>query len=305
MAPANDPRARRRAFLPSLIAALVSLPWPAAAQSLGFGAPGEQTPVEVLADNGIEWMRDGKRFVAHGNASAARGDTTVYADTLTAHYRENPQGKSELWRLDANGHVRIASPTETATGDVAVYDIGSAVLVVRGDPFAKLVTPDTVVTARDELEYWDAKRFAVARGDAVVVREGRTLTADIVTAYFSPKSAPKPQKTKTGAAGQGSEIDAMDAHGHVTITTKTEVATGDRGRYNTRTGIATLLDNVTLTRGTDTLNGAYAVINMNTGISTLYSKLPGAKTDKPKPVRGKFIPKKAEPLPEERGAAKP
>ncbi len=300
MAPANDPRARRA--LPLLLtAALAWLPLPAAAQSLGFGAPGEQTPVEVLADNGIEWMRDGKRFVAHGNASATRGETTVYADTLTAHYREGKTGKSELWRLDAQGHVRIASPTETASGDVAVYDIGSAVLVLRGEPVAKLVTPDTVVTARDELEYWDAKRFAVARGDAVVVRDGRTLKADIVTAYFAPKSAQKPQKGKA----KGGDIDAVDAHGHVTITSKTEVATGDRGRYNVKTGIATLLDNVTLTRGGDTLNGAYAVVNMNTGVSTLYSQVPGAKTDKPKPVRGKFIPKKAEPLPEERGARKP
>ncbi len=300
MAPASDSRARWRVLLPALFS-LFLLPRAADAQSLGFGAPGDQTPVEVLADNGIEWMRDGKRFVAKGNASAARGDTTVYADTLTAHYREGQGGKSELWRLDANGKVRIASPTETATGDTAVYDIGSAVLVLRGAPHAKLVTPDTVITARDELEYWDAKRFAVARGDAVVVREDKTLKADIVTAYFAPKSAQKTKKQK----GQGGDIDAVDAHGHVTIVTKSETATGDRGRYNVKTGIATLLDNVTLTRGTDTLNGAYAVVNMNTGVSTLYSKAPGAKSDKPQPVRGKFSPKKADPLPEERGAAKP
>ncbi|MGE4529008.1 MAG: LptA/OstA family protein, partial [Rhodospirillaceae bacterium] len=85
----------------------------------------------------------------------------------------------------------------------------------------------------------------------------------------------------------------------VVITTKTETVTGDKGRYNVKTGIATILNNVNLTRGTDTLKGAYAVVNMNTGVSTLYSQLPGAKAEKPSPVRGHFTPKKAEPLPTE------
>ncbi len=295
---ASDWRMHRRVWLLAGLT-LLAAPMPASAQSLGFGAPGDQAPVEVLADNGIEWMRDGKRFVARGNASAARGDTTVYADSLTAHYREDKAGKSELWRLDADGRVRITSPTDTATGDTAVYDIGASVLVLRGKPNAKLVTPDTTITARDDLEYWDIKRFAIARGDAVVIREGRTLKADIVTACFAPKTAQKTKSKKTTGANRGGDVDAVDAHGHVVITTKTEVATGDRGHYNVKTGTATLLDNVTLTRGTDTLNGAYAVINMNTGVSTLYSKAPGAKLDKPSPVRGKFTPKRAEPLPEE------
>jgi len=271
-----------------------------------MGAPDDPTPVEVLADNGIEWMRDGKRFVARGNTSATRNDTTVYADTLTAHYRQNEAGKSELWRLDADGHVRIVSPTETATGDTAVYDIGAAVLVLRGVPNAKLVTPDTTVTATEQLEYWDAKRFAVARGNAVVIRDDRTLKADTVVAYFVPKTAAKPAKksSKSSTPGAGSDIDVVDAHGHVVITTKTEVVTGDKGRYNTKTGIATLLNNVTLTRGTDAMNGAYAVVNMNTGVSTLYSQLPGAKAEKPAPVRGHFIPKQAEPMPGEKTGGK-
>ncbi|MBN2751393.1 MAG: hypothetical protein JXQ84_01675 [Rhodospirillaceae bacterium] len=301
---ASDSRTLRCAgALTGLILAFA--PYLAHAQTLGMGPSDTPTPVEVLADNGIEWMRDGKRFVAHGNASATRNDTTVYADTLTAHYREGVSGKSELWRLDADGHTRIVSPTETATGDTAVYDIDAAVLVLRGKPHAKLVTPDTTVTAKDELEYWDAKRFAVARGNAVVVRDGRTLKADVVIAYFSPKAKTKPSsKTKTGPS-KGSDIDVVDAHGHVVITTKTEIVTGDKGRYNVKTGIATLLNNVTLTRGTDTLNGAYAVVNMNTGISTLYAQAPGAKHEKPAPVRGIFTPKQAEALPEEKSRTKP
>lgn len=285
----------------AVVAATLALPpvAPLRAQSLGLGEPGDQTPVEVLADNGIEWMRDGKRFVARGNASAKRGDTTVYADTLTAHYREIAGGKTELWRLDADGHTRIASPTETATGDNAVYDIDSSVMVLTGKPLVKLVTPDTTVTAKTSLEYWNLKKMAVARGDAVVVRDQRRLQADTLTAYFADgatkKTAAKP--AKASGTNKGGDLEIVDAFGHVVITTKTEVVTGDRGRYNLKTGIATVLDNVTLTRGTDSLKGEYAVVDMNSGVSTLYARAPGAKTDKPAQVRGVFVPKKAEPVP--------
>jgi len=269
------------AFAASLIlVASVGFGQPVRAQSLGLGTSNDQTPVEVLADDGIEWMRDGKRFVARGNASAKRGDTTVFADTLTAHYRKDAHGKSQLWRMDADGQTRIVSPTATATGDTAVYDLDRAVLVLKGVPVAKLVTPDTVITAKEDLEYWEAKRMAVARGNAVVVRDKRTLRADLVTATFSDNS-------QTGK----NEIEIVDAYGHVKITTPTETVTGDKGRYNVRTGIATVLNHVKLTRGTDTLNGAYAVVNVKTGVSTLYSHLPGASKGQSTPVRGKFTPK--------------
>ena len=281
-----------------VLAAMALPPAAARAQSLGLGDAGDQTPVEVLADNGIEWMRDGKRFVARGNASAKRGDTTVFADSLTAHYRESDGGKNELWRLDADGHTRIASPTETATGDNAIYDIDSGVMVLTGKPGVKLVTPDTTITAKTSLEYWNLKRMAVARGDALVVRDQRRLQADTLTAYFADgatkKAAAKP--TKSGKT-QGGDLETVDAFGHVVITTKTEVVTGDRGRYNLKTGIATILDNVTLTRGQDSLKGQYAVVDMNSGVSTLYARAPGAKGDKPAQVRGVFVPKKADPIP--------
>lgn len=286
---------RRAVALAVLIAVLAAAAPAARAQSLGLGGSDDQTPVEVLADNGIEWMRDGKRFVARGNASATRGDTTVYADTLTAHYREGAGGKSELWRLDGDGHLRIVSPDETATGDTAVYDLDSKVLVLKGKPVAKLVTPDTVITAKDTLEYWSEKRFAVARGDAFVSREGRTLTADVLTAHFASQSGPKPAKPQKGA--NTGRVELVDAFGHVVIKTKTETVIGDRGRYNAKTGIATILNNVTLTRDTDTLKGEYAVVDLNTGVSTLYASAPGTKVEKPAQVRGVFTPKKADPVP--------
>jgi len=279
---------------------------PAPAQTLALGEPGDERPIEVLADNGIEWQRDAKRFIARENASAKRGDTTVYADTLIAFYREKaaekakpasgeePTGKTEIWRLEAQGHVRIVSPTETVTGDTAVYDVDNAVLVIKAAAGPKLTTPDTTVTARDSLEYWETKRQAVARGNAVAVRDGRTLKGDVLVAYFADKGRTR-GKAKAGKAGVRSDkIEIVDAFGHVEIVTPSEKATGDKGRYNLATGIATLIDSVTLTRDQDVMNGAYAVVDTNREVSTLYAKRPGSE-GKAAPVRGRFIPKNSQP----------
>lgn len=67
----------------------------------------------------------------------------------------------------------------------------------------KMTTPQDVVTARDSLEWYDDRQFAVARGNALGVRADRRIRADILTAeVVTPK-------------GQGSHISRMDAHGHV------------------------------------------------------------------------------------------
>ncbi|HZB92849.1 MAG TPA: hypothetical protein VE397_15490, partial [Stellaceae bacterium] len=44
-------------------------------------------PIEIEADDGIEWQQNNRVYIARGNAKATRGQTTVFADTLTAFYR--------------------------------------------------------------------------------------------------------------------------------------------------------------------------------------------------------------------------
>ena len=104
---------------------------------------------------------------------------------------------TEIYRLRAEGHVQIFTPTDRAQGDVAVYDIDQAVMVMTGHDL-RLTTPNEVLTARDTLEYWPQKHMAVARGDAVVVtRDARRVAADVLVAYTS---APEPQAQVAGKA---------------------------------------------------------------------------------------------------------
>lgn len=300
-------------------------------------------PVDVSANDGIEWRQAEQVVIARGGARAVRGGVTVNADRLLARYRQavaapgggagqggrgqgggarsataepaaqrpgsSPAeaalgGSSEIWRLEAEGNVAIATATDTARGQRAVYDIDQAVLVLSGGNLS-LATPQQVITARDSLEYWSSRRMAVARGNALVVdpQEGRRIAADTLVAYFlegpGPGASPPRPATPAGdreppGAGPGAgKVDRVEAFGNVEIRTPTDVVRGERGVYSPATGLARLLGGVRITRGENQLNGQEAIVNMRTGVARLVST-PGAR------VQGLILPNQQDP-----GAAQP
>jgi lipopolysaccharide export system protein LptA len=253
--------------------------FPALAQGFNFASQNTKAPIEVYADNGIEWVQDKKSFVAKGNARAARGDVVVRADTLTAHYRDKKEGGTELYKLEANGNVRITSPDSTVYGEYGVYDIDSASLILKGKNL-KLNTANDEVTASDSLEYWEGKKQAIAKGNAVAGREGRRIRADVITSILAPDANGK------------MAMKQANANGNVKIATTNEIAYGDAGTYIIDTGIATLRGNVRVERNQNQLNGAYAEVNLKTGVSRLFSTPPGTTAAEGQRVRGVFMPER-------------
>jgi lipopolysaccharide export system protein LptA len=299
----------------------------AAAQGLSLSGVSEDRPIEVSADHGIEWQQDAQVYIARGNAMAKRGTTEVHADTLTAHYRpikgtgtkaseskgseskgsgaEETGGETEIYRLDADGHVTIKGERQTVVGDQAVYDVDQQIGIVTGKAL-KMTTATDMVTARDSLEWYDQKQIAVARGDAVAVRDTKVIRADVLTAHMtkdkSPPAVGKPDKAVPAAAqtkprnaatplgdnDEGSKISRVDAQGHVLVSTETDVGRGDYGVYNAESGIATLLGNVTVTRGPNTIRGEYAVMDLNNNVSRMMAAPAGAGTAATR-VEGLFV----------------
>ena len=281
---------------------------PANGQGLSLGGVSEQRPIEISADSGIEWRQNAQVYIARGNAVAKRGASEVHADTLTAHYRPSKTsgGENEIYRLDADGHVTIKGERETVVGDQGVYDVDQQIGVVTGKAL-KLTTATDVVTARDSLEWYDQKQIAVARGDAVAVRETKRIRADVLTAHMTKEQpnlaagkpatpAAAPAKTASKAASsapsplgeEGSKISRIDAQGNVLVSTETDIGHGDYGVYNADTGIATLLGNVTITRGPNAVRGQYAVMDLNNNISRMMPA-PAAPGTVPARVEGLFV----------------
>ena len=336
---------RRRAALGLALGCLAAAP--ARAQQLDLSHGG---PIAVTATDGIEWRQNEQVVIARGAARAVRGDVTVTADRLVAHYRKKAGAATaagapaspptsppasppsapptaaattgpadadtsgnEIYRVEAEGSVHIFTPTDHAEGDRAIYDLDQAVLLMTGRAL-RLTTPNDVLTARDDMEYWAQKHMAVARGDAVVVTsDARRLAADTIVAYTTegqapPGAAPTAAATKAVAAAApplatkaaatvgkppddplaaSGKLQRVDAFGHVSVRTATENVTGDRAVYVPDTGIARLAGNVRITRGQNQLNGAEAEVNLKTGISRLISGSAGR-------VQGLVVPNEAQ-----------
>jgi lipopolysaccharide export system protein LptA len=290
----------------ALAAGMVLAVTPAQSQNFGLGLTTQDNnkPITIEADQGIEWQQNNRVYIARGHAKATRGQATVFGDVLVAYYRpighpgagtsapppahnasagsSDPIGgnSTEIYRLEATGNVRIATETQTVYGDHAVYDVDRTLLVVTGKKL-RLETPRDTLTARDSLEWYDDKQLAVARGDAVAIREGKRLKADVLTA------------TVTRLPNESSHISRVDAQGNVLVSSQDQIARGDAGVYNVDTGIATLTGRVTLTRADNELRGQYAVVDLNNNVSRILSAPPSAQLTQGKPARvqGLLIPR--------------
>ena len=262
--------------LTGLVLALTAV-GPSAAQGLLSFGDSEQ-PLEITADDGIEWRRKEQLYIASGNARAARGDLVLFADILAAYYREGEDGGTEIYRVEAHGQVRVVSPNETISGDDGYYDVERGVVVLTGDDL-RLEAGGDILTAKDSLEYWETEQLAVARGKAEVIRDDNRLTADILVGHFA-----------TNVEGKLT-LSRVDAKGDVRISTPTDSVRSDSGVYYLDKELAELIGAVKITRGENQLNGEYAEVNLATGVSRLLGAPPGGAGDTR--VRGLFIPEQS------------
>ena len=215
------------------------------------------------ADGSLEWHEDLRLYVARGNAVLRQGEAELRAETITAHYREQAEGGTEIFRLIAEGGVLVADETQSVEGDRLEYDLDSDTVIVTGGDL-RLETGTETVTADESLEYYQSEQVAVARGNARVVSGTDTVDADVLVAEFAD-----------GPDGSQA-LSVLNALGRVLIVTERDVASGDEAVYNVAEQLATLSGSVRLTSGDSQLNGDYAGIDLATGISRLLA-LPGAE----------------------------
>jgi lipopolysaccharide export system protein LptA len=270
---ANEPVASRRQFLTQGLGGLLAVgialgpvrrAW--SEETASSNAPGSgldisksSAPIEIEADEGIEWRRNEKVYIARGNARAARGDLQVNADVLSAYYRETAKGGSDIYRVTAEGNVTLISSNDKIWGDRAVYDLDQGSLIVTGQKL-RAQTKKQTLTARDSLEYWEKQLAMVARGDAEVVEGDRRVKADLMTGYL-----------RKGADGK-TELYQVEATGHVRIWRGQDYAQAATAVYNLDSDVATLDGSVKITRGENQLNGDHAEFDLKTGISRILSQ---------------------------------
>lgn len=222
-----------------------------------FGVAGQAADraIEVTADQGLEWDKTQKLYTARGNARLVRGQVTIAAGVLRAWYRDDGTNRGKVFRVEADGDVRITRGDLVATGAHGTYDIDKKVGRLTGAGLA-VSSGDSRMTATDVIELHEDRRLVVARGGARLVRPGEELRARVLSLQFEP--------VETGGRGR-TRLARVDAEGDVQVTSCSGTVRANRLAYDPQSGDARLFGDVKLTRGNDRLEGAEAEINTKDG----------------------------------------
>ncbi|MEQ1651150.1 MAG: LptA/OstA family protein, partial [Hyphomicrobium sp.] len=176
-------------------------------------------PLDISAQQSLEYHQSEHMYLARGKAKATRGDVTITAEDMAAYERLDANNKSEIFKLTAHENVVIATKQQQIYGDEGVYDADKRVAILTGGDL-RFVDANETVTARDSLEYWQDKKQAIARGHAVALRDRRRVESDRMVAQF--------RDLPNGSL----ELQQLTAEGNVVITTDTDVARGDKAVYD-------------------------------------------------------------------------
>ncbi|MCS6985870.1 MAG: OstA family protein [Sphingomonadaceae bacterium] len=120
-----------RALLALPLAAVLAVPAAAQAISALKGHDG-RAPIDVSADR-IEVLDAERSALFQGNVRVRQGELTIESQRLRVVYEPRPGGDPIIRRLDADGAVRIRSPSETARARYGIYDVERRILTLIGD----------------------------------------------------------------------------------------------------------------------------------------------------------------------------
>ena len=111
----------------------LSLARPAAAQVISALKSHDSTqPIEAKARTQV-LLEDEKVAVLEGDAEIRQGDLTLRADRIAIRYRaDEDRDRPTVTRMEAKGHVRLTSPSETVSATWGIYDVTNRMILMGG-----------------------------------------------------------------------------------------------------------------------------------------------------------------------------
>lgn len=161
----------------------------AASQSLDHDS---NQPIEISADS-LEVAQEEQVATFAGNVDAVQGDLVLSADELKVHYEGKASGvgiaagnSNSIRRIDAAGHVILASPEETAEGDHGTYDVPARMVTLEGQV---VLTRGANVIRGERLEMDLVSGKSRIVGAETSVADGdQDTSGERVKALFTPKA---------------------------------------------------------------------------------------------------------------------
>lgn len=189
-------RYRFQAILTVLITLLVA---PAAwAQASGLQ---KDRPIEISSDK-LDVLQAEHKAIFTGNVIAVQGTTNMRAAQMTVFYRGGddkgaaaapaPTEGQGIYRIEAQGSVVFTTPTETALGEKAIYNVDADTI--------DLVGSNVTLTRGQNILKGNALNYNMATGRSVLTGGSSGVAASSagsgkparVHGLFVPKSESKP-----------------------------------------------------------------------------------------------------------------
>ncbi len=115
-----------------------------------------------------------------------------------------------------------------------------------------------------KLDYFDKEQKLVYSGSVIVTNGPSTLKASRITIFLDGKGG-----GDASGATSNDRVKHIDAEGPVTMVSKDQIGTGDRGSYDKAENKVYLTGNVTLTQGENVVKGDRLVYDVTTGMATV------------------------------------
>jgi lipopolysaccharide export system protein LptA len=144
----------------------------------------ESQPVEITADEGLEWDRDAQLFTANGNAKIVQGTTVLKADRLIASYSDSADSIILKTVTATGGRPNVETGDETLTANKMVASFSDnnkgeiEKIVASGD--VVIVTPEDTLKG-DNAEYQPQNELAIVTGNVTITRGDNVLSGNRAT----------------------------------------------------------------------------------------------------------------------------
>jgi lipopolysaccharide export system protein LptA len=182
---------RHMKYIVGIVGAALFLIMPANAAAPALA---KDKPIEISADS-LDVRQEEHKAIFTGNVIATQGSTNLRATTMTVYYRQGetkqvtaPSASAQgISKIEAQGSVVFATPTETAQGDFAIYNADTDTIDLTGASVT--LTREQNVLKGQKLNY------NLATGRSVLTAGGAAVTGGAkparVHGLFVPKSDKK------------------------------------------------------------------------------------------------------------------
>ena len=212
------------------------------------------TQFQVEADKSIEYFEKQKIYVATGNAKASKGNFSIKAEKITAFMGKNKN--SNITDIESTGNVIIIDQETIAKSSFAKYNFKNKFIILKGDN-QSVESKKFRLVSKKIISFDNINKIANSEGDVKLFLSGpTTISSERINANFD-----KMNNTLISASAQGK----------VKIQTKSETITCNLAKYDNKTNIITLKNNVIIKRDKSVLTGEKGYMNLKTRKSKIES----------------------------------